>query len=115
MPDLPDVRVTLYSRHGCPPCFALRRLARRASRRTGIPLLERDVAGDPELEARFGSRVPVLIVAGEAALQGRVGPAEVDLLFRRVAASARVRPSRWRRWLGCLGLPGGRAGGGPAA
>lgn len=106
-----DRRAILYTRHGCPPCFALRRLARRASRRTGIPLVEQEVGGDPELEARFGSEVPVLIIAGQSPLRGKVGSAEVDALFHRAAGSAGA-PSRWRRWLAVLGLVRGGSDGG---
>jgi len=107
-----DLRAILYTRHGCAPCFALRRLARRASRRTGIPLVEQEVGGDPELEARFGSEVPVLIIAGQSPLRGKVGSSEVDALFRRAAGSAGAHPSCWRRWLAVLGLVRGGSEGG---
>ncbi len=99
-----DLQATLYTRHGCPPCFALRRLARRAARRAGIPLVEHEVSGRPDLEARFGSEVPVLVIPGQAPLKGKVGAAEVEAAFRRASGINEMRPSLWRRWMTAIGI-----------
>jgi hypothetical protein len=107
-----DLRATLYTRHGCPPCFVLRRLARRAARRAGIPLVELEVGEDPGLEARYGAEVPVLIVGSEPPLRGKVRSAEVDDLFRRALRADGPPAPAWRRWLGLSGPAGaGRKGG----
>ena len=82
----------LYSRAGCSPCFALRRSAAVASRRSGIPLVVLDVDADPALARLYGDEVPVLVLPGGRTLRGRVGPDEVAAAFREIAS--RVRPER---------------------
>jgi len=115
----------LYTRHACPLCFALERLAERSSRRHRVGLIEADVDADPALQLRYGSRVPVLELPGGASLSGVSGAREVDEAFSRAAEFLRgleerqpekgdrgERPSRsrvaWIRRL--LGLGGGRPG-----
>jgi len=119
------VGAVLYTRHACPLCFALGRLAERSSRRHRVGLIEADVDADPALQLRYGNRVPVLELPGGASLSGRSGAREVDEAFSRAADflrglderqpdtdPGRERPSRsrvtWVRRL--LGLGGGRPG-----
>jgi hypothetical protein len=90
-PETPDAAM-LYSRAGCSPCFALRRSASRASRRSGLPLVVLDVDGDPDLARLYGNEVPVLVMPGGRSLRGRVSPAEVDAAFREATVS--LRPPR---------------------
>jgi glutaredoxin len=81
----------LYARDGCPPCFALKRLAERSARRHGVPLRVIEVDSDPDLVARFGEQVPVLLLPGGVRVQGRAGAREVEEAFRRVSARTRSR------------------------
>jgi len=119
----PRPGAVLYKRAGCPPCFALGRLAARASRRHGVGLIEVEVEGDPVLLDRYGGRVPVLELPGGGSVSGRAAAAEVDEAFRRAASflkglepPAPALGRAWRRrgfhWLrGALGLAsGGRRG-----
>jgi glutaredoxin len=76
----------LYTRAGCPPCFALGRLAARSSRRHGVSVTEVEIDTDPDLAERYGGRVPVLELPGGGSISGRAGAAEVDEAFRRAAA-----------------------------
>ncbi len=115
----------LYTRHACPLCFALGRLAERSSRRHGVGLIEADVDADPALLERYGSRVPVLELPGGTSLSGRAGAQDVDEAFARAADFLRGLEGRlpddrdggersprsrvaWLRRL--LGLGGGRSG-----
>jgi len=75
----------LYTRHACPLCFTLGRLAERSSRRHRVGLIEADVDADPALQLRYGSRVPVLELPGGASLSGGSGAREVDDAFSRAA------------------------------
>jgi len=75
----------LYTRHACPLCFALGRLAERSSRRHSVGLIEADVDANPALQLRYGSRVPVLELPGGASLSGGSGAREVDEAFSRAA------------------------------
>jgi hypothetical protein len=84
----------LYTRHGCSPCFAMQREAKRAARRTGIPLRVVEIGGDAEMERRYGTEVPVLVIPGGETLQGRCGPGEVDGAFRRAAGTLSPRLRR---------------------
>jgi Glutaredoxin-like domain (DUF836) len=81
----------LYSRLHCPLCFVLERQARRASRRTGIPLRVVDVDASDGLRARYGAEVPVLELPGERPIRGRAPTAEVEAAFARVSAHEKGR------------------------
>jgi glutaredoxin len=75
----------LYTRAGCPPCFALGRLAARSSRRHRVSLIEVEVDADPDLVDRYGERVPVLVLPGGRSISGRAAAREVDDAFGRAA------------------------------
>lgn len=47
-------------------------VARVAGDRADVTVETRDVDGDPDLRARYGDRVPVVAVDGEAAFVARV-------------------------------------------
>jgi len=89
----------LYARVGCPPCFVLKRLAARSARRHGVRLRVIAVDSDPDLVARYGDQVPVLLLPDGGRVQGGAGAREVEEAFRRAA------PRRGRSWVrGLLGL-----------
>ncbi len=90
----------LYSRPGCPLCFALRRAAARAARRHGMRLQVVDVEKDEALRTRYENEVPVLLLPGGRILQGRVADDEIEAAFRAAGPPAprAARPS----WLGRL-------------
>jgi hypothetical protein len=92
----------LYTRPGCAPCFALRRLATRAARRHGVVLSVVDITGDPSLEAAYGIRVPVLALPGGIVLEGRVEAGALERAFRETgggapSGTARCDARGWRR------------------
>jgi hypothetical protein len=112
----------LYTRAGCPPCFALARLAERSSLRHRVGLIEVEVDADPVLRARYGDRIPVLELPGGGSISGRARAREVDEAFARAGSflrgleaqspAARPRSRRGMAWLRrALGLDGGGTGG----
>jgi thioredoxin reductase (NADPH) len=56
------VRLTLLSRAYCHLCDEMRDAAAPLVASHGATLVERDVDGDPALEARYGDLVPVLLL-----------------------------------------------------
>jgi len=109
-------RAVLYTRPGCPPCFALKRRAARVARRQGMRLSVVDITGDATLEAAYGTRVPVLVLPGGMVLEGRV---EADALERAVRetvtgtdpGSNRGARGGWRRLAATLRSALKRGGG----
>jgi VanZ family protein len=72
----------LFTRPGCPLCYALHRAAARAARRAAVPLRVVDITHDATLASRYKNEVPVLLLPGGRRLQGRVEPGEVEAAFR---------------------------------
>jgi len=85
----PPLVVTLYTRAGCHLCDEARRpVARAVAATTGATLRIIDIAEQPEFEARYGERIPVVtaLVRGE----------------ERVLAELKVSDLRLRRALSAL-------------
>jgi VanZ like protein/glutaredoxin-like protein DUF836 len=82
-------RVVLYSRSGCAPCFEMKRVAGRAARRRGVPLVVVDVDSDPGLRQRHGDEVPVLELPGGRLLRGRATSDEIERALREAAIAGR--------------------------
>ena len=87
-PRLPgaDARLvlTLYSRAGCHLCEAMREAVDRVVRATAtaVRIEEIDIAGDPALEARYGTEIPVLLVNGRKVAKYRVREAALRTMLR---------------------------------
>lgn len=67
-------RVRLYSRPGCHLCDDARAVIEAVCAELGESYDEVSVAGDPELEARFGEEIPVTFVDGRQHDFWRVSP-----------------------------------------
>jgi hypothetical protein len=74
-------RVELVGAAGCHLCEAARSVVLRVRGEVAFDLVETDITGDPELEARYRERIPVLLVDGVEAFQFFVTP---DGLRRRL-------------------------------
>jgi glutaredoxin len=74
-----DQLLTLYSRPGCHLCDDMKAvIARvRASSLTPMTLEEIDISTDAELEARYGTEIPVLLLNGRKVAKYRVSEAEL--------------------------------------
>jgi glutaredoxin len=85
--------LTLYSRPGCHLCEEMMAAIRTALQGVEAPieLEEIDISTDPQLEARYGLEIPVLLIDGAKVAKYRIG--EADL--RRVLAHRLTdRPGR---------------------
>jgi glutaredoxin len=60
--------LTLYTREGCHLCERAAELVEQVA--PTVRLVEVDIEGDPELEARYGLRIPVLKRRGRGAELG---------------------------------------------
>jgi len=77
------VRVTLYSRHGCHLCDAMRVVVAAVARDLPLEVDEVDIDGDPALVTAYGDQVPVLLVNGRKAFKYRVDAATLRERVRR--------------------------------
>lgn len=75
--------VTLYTRSGCHLCEEAERTLRAEQAATPLELVTVDVDRDPELQRRYGVRVPVVAVDGVELFELEVPP---DLLRARLRA-----------------------------
>jgi glutaredoxin len=82
------IALTIYSRPGCHLCDEMKEVVRRVttSARAPIAVEEIDISTDPDLEARYGLEIPVLLVDGKKAAKYRISEPEL----RRIM-SARTR------------------------
>jgi hypothetical protein len=78
--------VTIYSRPHCHLCDEMKALVARVARSLPMTITHVDISGDPDLEARYGIEVPVLVVEGKKAAKYRVTEEE---LARIVLARSR--------------------------
>ena len=62
-------RVTLYGKAGCHLCDEAREVVEAVRAERGFELEEIDITRDPELEARYRERIPVVAIDGEEALE----------------------------------------------
>ena len=59
-----DPRLVLLTRSGCHLCVVAGETLRRIAGEAGLAAAERDVDADPELQAEYGDRVPVVLLDG---------------------------------------------------
>jgi len=73
------IALTIYSRPGCHLCDEMKTVVERAVARlgAGIRVDEIDISTDADLEARYGTEIPVLLVNGKKAAKCRVSDAEL--------------------------------------
>ena len=77
------IRLTIYSRPGCHLCDEMKALVARVGRRSALPIAieEIDISTDPDLEARYGVEIPVLLVEGKKAAKYRISEPELTRLL----------------------------------
>lgn len=71
--------LTIYSRPGCHLCEDMKVLVTRTVRHQSPPIAveEIDISTDPELEARYGSEIPVLMLDGKKVAKYRIRESEL--------------------------------------
>jgi len=79
--------LTVYSRPGCHLCDEMKAVVQRVVRTQQAPfqIEEIDISTDPELEARYGLEIPVLLVDGRKVAKYRI---DEQALKRIVAEKA---------------------------
>ena len=65
-------RLTLYGRHNCHLCHEMHAELERLRPELGFDLETVDVHGSPELEQRYGARIPVLVCDGTELCEARL-------------------------------------------
>jgi glutaredoxin len=73
------IAITIYSRPGCHLCDEMKTAVTRALGRARLDarVEEVDISTDPDLEARYGAEIPVLMVDGRKAAKYRVSEQEL--------------------------------------
>ena len=77
--------VVLYGKAGCHLCDEARTAINAVRARKPFALKEIDVSLDPVLHARYGERIPVVVVAGTEAFEYHVDSEELELLLDTVS------------------------------
>jgi hypothetical protein len=72
------MRFLLYSRPGCGLCEEMLSDLAALPAARGIPIDVIDVDLEPAARARYGHKIPVLLIGGELVCHGRLDPEEVD-------------------------------------
>jgi thiol-disulfide isomerase/thioredoxin len=68
------IALTIYSRPGCHLCDEMKAVVESVARSSAAPVRveEIDISTDPDLEARYGLEIPVLMMDGKKAAKYRV-------------------------------------------
>ncbi len=84
------IALTIYTRQGCHLCQEMKVIVERVVRdtRTVAEVEEIDIANDPDLEARYGLEIPVLLVNGKKAAKYRVSEQELTRILVSRAGDA---------------------------
>ena len=77
--------VVLYGKAGCHLCEEARAEIDAVRAKRAFDLREVDVSLDPVLHARYGERIPVVLVAGEEAFEYHVDAEELTRLLDTVS------------------------------
>jgi hypothetical protein len=78
--------LVLVGKPQCPLCEALREVAAPVAAEMGLPLEERDVTSDPELEALYRNDIPVLLLGGREVARHRSTAAHLRARLRDLVA-----------------------------
>jgi glutaredoxin len=83
------IALTIYSRPGCHLCEEMKTTIERAVERStlDVRIEEIDISADADLEARYGTEIPVLLVNGQKAAKYRISEFEFARLLRARATS----------------------------
>ena len=73
------IALTIYSRPGCHLCDEMKAVVDRVVRSLDTPITieEIDISTDPDLEARYGVEIPVLLVDAKKVAKYRISEQEL--------------------------------------
>lgn len=78
------IRVDIYSRPGCHLCDDAKEVIERVRRQYPFELRVINVETDPELEAAYGTEIPVVVINGNKAFKYRVDEGEFTRKVKRL-------------------------------
>lgn len=81
-------RVEMLTREGCHLCVEAGKVLDEVLGRRGIEWNEVDISADPDLLARYGREIPVVLVNGVKRFKGRIYAAR---LVRLISMAERLR------------------------
>ncbi len=82
------LHVTILSKPGCHLCEVVLKMARRLQADRPFSLEYVDISGDTQRSARYGTRIPVVLIDQVERLSGRITEAQLRRAIKR---------ARWRR------------------
>jgi glutaredoxin len=82
MTSAPTTRVVVLSRPGCHLCADACIVVARVAADVGVDWAEHDISNDPDLTARWGEYVPVVVVDGEVHTWFRVDETRLRAALR---------------------------------
>lgn len=85
-PAVPMPRLILYTKPDCSLCDAAAEALARVRGRAPFDLEVVDISGDPELRARYGERIPVVLVDGEPVFDYEVDEQELERMLSAAGA-----------------------------
>lgn len=71
------IELTLYSRNDCELCREMEQMLEAELPKFDAQITRIEIDGDPNLEASYGTEVPVLFVNGRKAFKYRCSPKEL--------------------------------------
>jgi len=77
------IPLVLYTREGCHLCEEMLAVVESLRAELALDVQCIDIGGRPDLEARFGTEIPVLFVAGRKAFKYRVTPVQLRARIQR--------------------------------
>jgi glutaredoxin len=77
--------ITIYGKPGCHLCDDARAAIRRATVTRAVRVEEVDITVDPGLHARYGERIPVVLLDGELLFEFQVDEGVLERRLARVA------------------------------
>ena len=87
-PRVAMITLTLYSRPGCHLCDEMKAVVNRVAQSVPLRIDVVDISTDPQLEARYGLEIPVLLIDGRKAAKYRVSEEELRrVLIARAGAA----------------------------
>lgn len=78
--------LVLIGKPGCHLCEVMHAVVAPVAAELGLSLAERDVRSDPELNARYGHDIPVLLLGGREVARHRVSAADLRARLQEFAS-----------------------------
>src|SRR5690349_5611903 len=78
------IRVEIYSRPGCHLCDEAKAVIESVGSRHRLDVRVINIENDPELEARYGTEIPVVFINGRKSFKYRVDSVELERRLRHI-------------------------------